>query len=442
MRYFITTSIKASFLGVCLAGGVSLNALANTGSAITGDSAGGNPDSSTFTGDIFVPPSSAGGVDFTGLGQGQVRPRPKNWTCNLPFKNSESSLRFKTLATMLATNLAGSDFLSVLEAPAEKIDTGTQIVDIPRGPLFSCSERLTPLAPDNNTDGAGGISQPSQPGANSSGGASLLQPPIVPSISMGTPPQPSVNPGIAQPGIAQPGSDTSTGIAQPATGDDSGGSQAKETSPLCSAPSVTNYLSRPVGLPKNEIDQVANKIKPLQDALLTLLGLPQPPMLDADYVFCGIYDKVKTDNGMEDRPLPEFQALLVQDLVTTLFGLTSDKTLLGDSQGETLVDANQFAAAIKTYNELIKSLTPEQLEKWSPRNANLVSQDMGLRTAQDVTATLKMMRSACDCGWEDRWVDEQTPTLEPISSNALLSPSSASISPNALASPPRFPVTP
>ncbi len=439
MRYFITTSIKASFLGVCLAGSLSLNALANTGSAITGDSAGGNPDSSTFTGDIFVPPASSGGVDFTGGGQAQVRPRPKNWTCNLPFKNEESSLRFKTLATMLATNLAGSDFLSLLEAPGEKIDTGTQMVDIPSGPLFSCTERLTSLGTqdnnsNNNTNGQGGISQP---GVNSSGDASLLQPAIAPNISMDTAPQPSVNPGIAQ-----PGTDLSAGIAQPVAEGASENNQGIEPSPLCSAPSLSNYLSRPVALPKNDIEQAANKVKPIQDALLALLELPQPPILEKEYLFCGIYDKVKKDNVMEDRPLPEVQALLVQDLVTTLFGLTSDKTLLGDSQGETLVDTNQFAAAIKTYNELINSLTPEQLERWSPQNINLVSQDMGLRTAQDVTATLKMMRSTCYCGWDNRWVDEQTTQSEPISTNALLSPPSESIPPNALASPSRLTVTP
>ena len=424
MRYFITTSLKASFLGVCLVGGVSLNALAITGSAITGDSAGGNPDSSTFTGDIFVPPSSSGGVDFSnnaGTVQGARRPRPKNWTCNLPFKNQESSLRFKTLATMLSTNLAGSDFLfGLLTPPVMTIQNSPndKPQDVNGQPLFRCDNRLESLPPTEKSN-------------NNNNNSNLNS------------------------------TDSSTNIKPPS---------------LCSSPSLFNYLGRPVPtivtlekidqpkekaeiVEKSTLAEVVLKANAIQTSLLKLLGLNPPPDLTQEQEFCGIYDKVVKEKEqedpqqekeyvIEDRPTKDVQALLVRDLVTTLFGLTWDKTLLGDAQGEALVDANQFAAAVKTYNELINLLDEKQLERWSlppeqwSLSANTQSSSLmvvgreltteekesmialtpeeiaaGRRAAQDITATLKTMRSACNCGWENLWVDEPIPQSETIGSN-------------------------
>lgn len=105
----------ASFLGVCFVSFFTYSAHANTGSAITGDGAGGNIDSSTF-GDFFnvpeIPSSGINAFSATGL--------PPNWKClNRPVC-ADCDIRLETLAKMLNTNLSGTLIQQVIQGSAPR----------------------------------------------------------------------------------------------------------------------------------------------------------------------------------------------------------------------------------------------------------------------------------------------------------------------------------
>jgi hypothetical protein len=360
MRYLTKIIGISGLVSVCLIAISPQASWANTGSAITGDSGSGNPDSSTFTGDLFGSPPFGGGVnEGSGGAFAGGRQRPKNWKCNIPYKNQEGSLRFKTVATMLSTNLAGSDSINLLEA--KNVITGPNGDDIVsnQGPLFSCADSLTlrpaPITATNTLD-----VPPTPP---------TSPPPPGSAASLGGDIQPTIEPTI-------PSTTTAT-ASNPAE-----------------VPnrwvSLIEYFNRPVETPFPFVSSGAKA----QQSLQTSLKLPIVPDMDDPLA------------GPDTDP-EVIKSKTIRDLITTLQGLTTEKTLPedpekmkdkvfektlpGDPQGESLVDINQFAAAIKTYNELIAALDEQQLQAWSNN-----------RYGQDITATLKKLRTTCNCGWADR----------------------------------------
>ncbi|MEB3190394.1 MAG: hypothetical protein VKL42_08635 [Snowella sp.] len=368
MRYLTKIIGISGLVSACLITMSPQASWANTGSAITGDSGAGNPDSSTFMGDFFGSPPFGGSVN-QGAGGAQAggRQRPKNWKCNIPYKNQEGSLRFKTVATMLSTNLAGSDSINLLEA--KNIITGPNGQDIVsnQGPLFSCADSLTlrpaPITATNSPDAVLPTSptsptDPTAPGSAASLGG-VIQPTISPTVPSSLP------------------STTTETASTPAE-------------PPSRSVSLVDYFNRPVETPFPFVSSGARA----QQSLQTSLKLPIVPDMDDPLA------------GPDTDP-EVIKSKTLRDLITTLQGLTTEKTLPedpekmkdkvfektlpGDPQGESLVDINQFAAAIKTYNELIAALDEQQLRAWSND-----------RYGQDITATLKKLRTTCNCGWADR----------------------------------------
>lgn len=376
MRYLTKIIGISGLVSACLIAISSQASWANTGSAITGDSGSGNPDSSTFTGDFFGSPPFGGNVnEGAGGAFAGGRQRPKNWKCNLPYKNQEGSLRFKTVATMLSTNLAGSDSINLLEA--KNVITGPNGQDIVsnQGPLFSCADSLTlrPAAitatslstaptevvpPNTSTSPTSSSAAPTSPGSAASLGGEI-QPTIEPTISSNLP-------------------STTTEMA------------STPAEPSGRSVSLVEYFNRPVETVFPFVSSGARA----QQSLQTSLKLPIVPDMD------------DPSSGPDTDP-EVIKSKTLRDLITTLQGLTTEKTLPedpakmkdkvfektlpGDPQGESLVDINQFAAAIKTYNELIAALDEQQLRAWSND-----------RYGQDITATLKKLRTTCNCGWADR----------------------------------------
>lgn len=342
MRYSLVYIQKVSVTLVSLWLASSSPIGANTGSAITGDSAGGNPDSSTFLGDLFGPDFFGGSVTESGSPFAGGRQRPKNWMCTFPPKNEEGSLRYKTVATMLTTNLAGSDTLALISAREVQTLTGPngeaieQVND--QGPLFSCANRLAPLT------------------------------------TTGTPAALSTPPPVVSSNVPIVSGETSGAMAldgvQPAGQPMDSLTTASETTGGKTV-SLLDYFNRPVDTTFFPVP-AANKI---QESLQSTLKLPTVPLAD-DFL------------APPDTDPQVIKSKSLRDLVTTLQGLITEKTLLGDTQGEALLDVDQLAAAVKTYNELINLLDASELESWSKD-----------RYGQDITATLKNLRSVCNCGW-------------------------------------------
>jgi hypothetical protein len=381
MRYLTKIIGISGLVSVCLIAISPQASWANTGSAITGDSGSGNPDSSTFTGDLFGSPPFGGNVnEGAGGAFAGGRQRPKNWKCNLPYKNQEGSLRFKTVATMLSTNLAGSDSINLLEA--KNVITGPNGQDIVsnQGPLFSCADSLT-LRPAAITATSLSTAPPEVVPPNTSTAPTSPTSPTAPT----SPTSPSSAASLG--GEIQPTIEPSIPSNLPSTTTETASTPAE---PPSRSVSLVEYFNRPVETPFPFVSSGARAQQSLQESL----KLPDVPDMD--------------DPSAGPDTDPEIiKSKTLRDLITTLQGLTTEKTLPedpekmkdkvfekilpGDPQGESLVDINQFAAAIKTYNELIAALDEQQLQTWANN-----------RYGQDITATLKKLRTTCNCGWADR----------------------------------------
>jgi hypothetical protein len=70
----------------------------------------------------------------------------------------------------------------------------------------------------------------------------------------------------------------------------------------------------------------------------------------------------------------------LQALVTTLQGLIWEESLADQTQ-QINIDVEQLAAAIKSYNDLLRLMSAEELNAWR-----------GNRNGQDITNVLKQLR--------------------------------------------------
>ncbi|MGL5035561.1 MAG: hypothetical protein ACRC6M_17385 [Microcystaceae cyanobacterium] len=343
MRDLIKTLGIASLLGVSALISFSSPAGADTGSAITGDTGTGNQDSSSFSGGNFDAPGTGGNVILNGGSQSGDRALPRNWSCNLPLKNEEGSLRFKTVATMLATNLAGSESLNLLEAKNILPGPDGQPVTTNLGPTFNCAQRMAVANPAVSSRS----SEPTPVSSNQQNRPALS--------------------GAALLGEIRPNTQVLMAAASDGAAPAEIGKKSVSLIRYFNTPAETSFPF--VG--KSIEDSLVNDLRLPALSPQALLE-PLPQVLDLTTV------------SQDDK------SKILRDLLSSLQGLTWDKTLLGDVNGESPMNVDQLVAAVKNYNDLINALSFEELQAWASS-----------RYGQDITASMKALRTTCNCGWSD-----------------------------------------
>ncbi|MEB3312280.1 MAG: hypothetical protein VKJ02_18800 [Snowella sp.] len=317
MNYWLKKLGSASFLACCLASTLSYNAYANSGSAIGGDGTGSNLDSSTFFGDFFNPDVNPLESGEFGI-SGQSTGLPPNWRCLRRAICSDCDLRLETLGAMLETNLSGTLIARVIQGAAPRFCCDPELADRARAHIETAS--LT-----KNTIAA--TTLPAIPLVSGNGGAALLE-------------------GI-QVSLA---SSFSASATEPQT-------VLAQTSPSVSNSRISDFFPIEAAPPSSNAEDLKNQL---------LQALNFPP------IDTTASDEVQVQQGKKLQTL--------DDLITTLQGLIWEESLSNNSW-QRHIDVNQLAAAIKTYNELLRLLSPEELNAWRAD-----------RNAQDITAVLRKLR--------------------------------------------------
>ncbi len=246
---------------------------------------------------------------------------PPNWKCLRRSICSDCDLRLETLGKMLDTNLAGTLIEKVIQGAAPRYCCDLELAERARAHLETASR--------NNKESTIAEISPSMKVASGNGSAALL--------------------GIIQPASVEntfpaakiPTSPVSTELAQASS---SASNRVSDLFPIEAAP------------PSRYADQ-------LKAELIQSLNLQSA-------------ETVPTE--LQTQQAKKLQTL--DDLVTTLQGLIWEENV-SNNTWQRHVDVNQLAAAIKTYNELLRLLSPEELNAWR-----------GDRNAQDITTVLKKLR--------------------------------------------------
>lgn len=278
---------------------------------------GGGNLDSSTFGDFFTVP----GIPSDGINAFSTSGLPSNWRCLNRAVCDDCDLRLETLAKMLNTNLAGTLTQKVIQGSA---------------PRFCCDPAIAARAISFQDVALSRSPVPPLGGAfqmtSGSSGAALLA---------------GVQPASLN---NQLPSSSSVMVAQAVAPD----SEPVRINP---APAAPRPRKRDEPFPAANASPSANQ---LNEELQKALNLQSDP-IDA--------------NKSQSIKLQSLQAL-----VTTLQGLIWEESLADQTQ-QINIDVEQLAAAIKSYNDLLRLMSAEELNAWR-----------GNRNGQDITNVLKQLR--------------------------------------------------
>ncbi len=260
------------------------------------------------------------GIPIDGINAFSASGLPSNWRCLNRAVCDDCDLRLETLAQMLNTNLAGTLTQKVIQGSA---------------PRFCCDPAIAARA--ISFQDVALSRSPVPPGGafqmtSGSSGAALLA---------------GVQPASLN---NQLPSSSSVMVAQAVAPD----SEPVRINP---APAAARPRKRDEPFPAANASPSANQ---LNEELEKALNLQSDPV-DA--------------NKSQSIKLQSLQAL-----VTTLQGLIWEESLADQTQ-QINIDVEQLAAAIKSYNDLLRLMSAEELNAWR-----------GNRNGQDITNVLKQLR--------------------------------------------------
>lgn len=247
---------------------------------------------------------------------------PPNWKCLRRSICSDCDLRLETLGTMLDTNLAGTLIEKVIQGAAPRYCCDPELAERARAHLETASR--------NNKESTIAEIPSSMTVASGNGAAALL--------------------GIIQPASVENTLPTAQSPTSPAS------IELAQASYSSSSNRVSDLFPIEAAPPSRYADQ-------LKAELIQSLNLQSAATVPTE---------------LQTQQAKKLQTL--DDLVTTLQGLIWEESV-SNNAWQRHVDVNQLAAAIKTYNDLLRLLSPEELNAWQ--------QD---RNAQDITIVLKKLR--------------------------------------------------
>ena len=278
---------------------------------------GGGNLDSSTFGDFFTVP----GIPIDGINAFSASGLPSNWRCLNRAVCDDCDLRLETLAQMLNTNLAGTLTQKVIQGSA---------------PRFCCDPAIAARAISFQDVALSKSPVPPLGGAfqmtSGSSGAALLA---------------GVQPASLNNNLPNSGS---VMVAQAVAPD----SEPVRINP---APAAARPRKRDEPFPAANASPSANQLNEELEKALN----PQSDPIDA--------------NKSQSIKLQSLQAL-----VTTLQGLIWEESLADQTQ-QINIDVEQLAAAIKSYNDLLRLMSAEELNAWR-----------GNRNGQDITNVLKQLR--------------------------------------------------